>query len=203
MKKILVGLAAFVFALVVSVSSVSANEGRIRLSGSDVVCEGVSVWRRSNYRIVGRCQGLVYPFSTQMEYYTLWARMENGNEVRLSDIDRGFFEGNTDSRFESVFVTAEGSSSPRRPSSNVIVSGDVSSFDFSTAKSVAVEPTPAPAAETEEGTMTVQSNAGTATTTAGSVLTKILKSLLVIVGVIIVITVVASLIFRRRGSVSA
>lgn len=205
MKKIF-GLATGLFiGFVMLATSASAKEGSLELSNSDVSCEGISIWRDSSYRITGRCDGLVYPYETQYDHYVLWARLANGNVTRIDDIDRGYFEGSIFDAYTSLFITAEMSSSPRRPSTKEIVSGSVTAFDFDKSTTT-VQPTPAPsvAPKTTTGGITVQNpTTATSSSTVGGVVGKILTSLLVIVAVIVVITIVASLLFRRRGSVSA
>lgn len=207
MKKVLGVLASLVISSLILAGQAVAKEGTVTLSSNDVKCEGISVWQSSNYKVTGRCQGLVYPFATQFEHYGLWARLANGNTVRVDDIDRGYFEGSVGGEITDIFITAESSSSPRRPSDKTIALGSVEAFDFGS-KTVGTVATPAPAASTSPkngGTMTVQNAAEAVTqsgTSVGSVIGQILKALLVIVGVIIVVAVVASLIFRRRGSVS-
>lgn len=199
MKKILGITAALVISLL-SASSASAREGTIQISNSDVSCEGVSVWRENTYRITGRCQGLVYPYETLNDHYVLWAQQDNGTAVRVDDIDRGYFEGSVSDAFTNIYVTAESTSSPRRPGSIQIVGGSVKPFSFDTSTTTApvASATPAPKA----GGTTDQA-VSTSGTTVGSVMGRILRALLLIVFVIIIIAVVASLIFRRRGSVSA
>lgn len=209
MKKIFGFLtAALIF--VAARESALAREGTLSMSSSNVSCQGVSVWQESNYRVTGRCQGLVYPYATQYEHYSLWAKLDNGNTIRVDDIDRGYFEGNVQGDFADFFITAETSSSPRRPSDKTIVSGKVAAFDFGKTNNSTVVATPAPTAtpvaNSNTGTMTVQNAATSSNTTStgiGSVIGQILKALLVIVGVIIAIAVGASLLFRKRGSVSA
>lgn len=198
------GLTALFLVSIFRTAKVEAKEGNLTMANEDVTCQGVSVWQGSAYKVAGKCQGLVYPFATKQSHYVLWAKLDNGNFLRIDDIDRGYFEGNVNAEFGSMLVTAEESSSPRRPGSTTVLSGKIEDFDFSGVKTTtAVEATPAPKAAAEgNGTMTVQNLTAASTSTTGSVISRILKSLLVIVGVIILITVAASLLFRRRGSVS-
>lgn len=112
-------------------SPVSANEGRIVLRDGAVLCEGNSVWQRDTYRIMGRCGGLIYPYAERLDNYILWVQpQEGGDPVRIAEIDRGFFEGQTDRRFTEVFVTAEEDGLPRTPGATRIASGAIQAFDF-------------------------------------------------------------------------
>jgi hypothetical protein len=202
MKKTLGVLVSFVFSLILFATVARAQEGNISLTSSKVSCEGVSVWRDGSYRVNGRCDGLVYPYATQYDRYTLWANLKNGNVTRVDDIERGYFDGNIFDDFSSLFVTAETSSSPHRPSAYQVASGKVTPFSFDKSETTTVQPSATPAPSAAPG-LTVQKNTTTSTSGVGSVIGTILKSLLVIIVVVIVITIVASLLFRRRGSVNA
>lgn len=206
MKKTASILVSLLLIVLVFAAKAEAREGSINLSSSDVSCEGVSIWRDGSYRVSGRCDGLVYPYETQYDRYTLWAQLTNGEVVRVDNVDRGYFEGNVFGAFNSLFITAETSTSPRKPSAKQIAKGSVTAFSFDKSENVAdPSATPAPVASAKPNGMTVQNNTATsaATSNVGSVIGTILKSLLIIVAVIVVITIAASLIFRRRGSVSA
>lgn len=209
MKKIFLALGALVVFGLLATDRVAAREGVVELSGSDVSCEGISLWKERNYRVTGRCQGLVYPYKTQYEHYVLWAKTDGNAEfVRVGEIDRGYFDGNVNSAFGTLAVTAETDGLPRRPSELQIASGTVSGFEFAKDEGgTAVESQTAPTAESagEEESMTVQGEAvgaDSAGSTVGSVIGKIVRSLLVIIAVAVVLVVGTSLIFRRRGSVS-
>lgn len=206
MKKMLVGLVAVVFAWSLA-KPVRANEGRVELTGAEIACEGISLWKGRNYRVTGRCDGLVYPYQTQKDHYVLWAKaLDNGVLVRVADVETGYFDGSVGERFTDLYLTAESDGLPRRPSSDQVASGKLSGFGFTSGEEAG--PTPAPLAqeETSGGTMTVQKAAESVTAssaTVGSVIGKIVRSLLVIIGVVIALVIGTSLIFRRRGSVSS
>lgn len=204
MKKVISVLSALSIGLIVGTGVVKANEGSLSLVNGSVQCEGVSLWRESVYRVSGRCQGLVYPYETQYEHYVAWAKLENGEVTKIGEVDRGYFEGNVKEPYKIVVITAEQDGSPRRASTKEVLSGQVDAFTIETAgQALAPQATPAPV-ENTDATMTVQSDLPATTgVTVGSVIGKILKSLLIIIGVIILVAVGASLVFRRRGSVSA
>lgn len=206
MKKLIGVVASLVIGLVATATGAQAREGRLQLSNSNVSCEGVSIWRESSYRITGRCQGLVYPYETQADHYVLWAMLDNGNYIRIDDVDRGYFEGSIANSFTNIVITAEGSSSPRRPSTTEVVAGRIAPFDFDKSETTTTTPVATPTPAPKTGGITVQNGTNAATqssVTVGSVVGRILRALLIIVGVIILVAVVASLLFRRRGSVSA
>lgn len=195
MKKILTLVAAlFVFS-----QTASAHEGLVDLTSSSVSCKGVSVYQDGNYRVTGRCDGLVYPYETLYNKYVLWGKAANrGEMVRIAEIDRGYFSGLISSAFDSMYVTAEQDGLVRKPSDRQILSGSVAPFSFDKSK-VTTAPVTSTTTTVAEKTKTTAPT----TATAGSVVGKIVSSLLVVVLVIVALAIGASLLFRKRGSVSA
>ena len=207
MNKITKILVTLIVALIASTGITQANEGNVVLTGTDVSCEGVSLWKGNSYRVVGRCEGLVYPYATQLEHYVLWAKEINKSEiVRVGEVERGYWDGSVKDSFTDLYLTAESNGLPRRPSETQVASGVVSEFGFSDSEIVTAPiVTPAPLVEESDESMTVQNGVEKKTIssgTAGDVIGKIIKSLLVIVAVVIVLVVGTSLVFRKRGSVS-
>lgn len=197
MKRIL----AIVACLFVFAGVASAHEGTVDLTSSEVSCKGVSIFQDGNYRVSGRCDGLVYPYETTYSKYVLWGKTSaRGEIVRIAEVDRGYFTGYIASAFDGVYITAEKDGLVRKPSDKQVVAGQVEVFDFD--KSQATTVVPASAAPVSTGT-TVQTSGSTSTSTAGAIVGKIVTSLLVIILVIVGLVIGASLIFRSRGSVSA
>lgn len=121
----------FVFFALFSAPAVFANEGRIDVTRGSVSCEGVSIWEGDRYRLVGRCQGLVYPYAERLDTYLLWVRPESSaTPMRLREVERGIFDAQTNERFTGIMITAEEENNPRQPGSAVIVSGDIQPYDF-------------------------------------------------------------------------
>jgi len=206
MKKLIGVLAALGIIIGLGVGVAQANEGSLNLVNGSIACDGASLWRESAYRVSASCKGLVYPYETQYEHYVAWAKLDKGDVVRIGEVERGYFEGNVSELFQKIVITAEKEGLPRRASTKEVVSGTVMAFNQENSEQTVIsQATPAPIGKSDS-TMTVQSdlqaNASTGVT-AGSVIGKILKSLLIIIGVIILVAVGASLVFRRRGSVSA
>ncbi len=198
MKKLLALVAlSFLFA-----NPTFAREGNLDLTGNNVSCKGISIYQDGYYRVTGRCDGLVYPYETTYNKYVLWGKaVNNGDVIRIAEIDKGYFSGNISSAFEGVYITAEQNSLVRKMSDKQIVSGKVATFNFDKS-----QVTSAPVVTTATtGTKTTTTNtAVTATTsTAGAVVGKIVTSLLVVILVIVGLAIGASLLFRSRGSVSA
>lgn len=192
-------LALVVFAVMFA-GPTSAHEGNVDLTNNKVSCKGVSIYQDGVYKVSGRCDGLVYPYETLYNKYVLWGKTTaRGEAVRIAEIDRGYFSGNISNAFDGMFVTAEKDSLVRRPSDIQIVVGKVNVFDFDKSQ-VTAAPTTTTSTTTTPAKETVTT---TSTSTAGAVVGKIVSSLLVVILVIVVLAIGASLLFRRRGSVSA
>ncbi len=206
MKKILAGL--FILGgLFVSAVGVKANEGRIVLENKGVRCEGVSVWRDGQYKIMGKCYGLQYPYKGEYDRYYLWAEdAKKDVDVRIVEIKRGYFEGFVFNNFSKIFVTAEKKSAPRKPSRYVVMSGQLQMFEMPEGRQEIMSGEELDKSETK--TMTVQNKVvepkktSSGSSTVGRVIGRILLSLLIIVFVVVGMVIVGSLIFRKRGSVS-
>lgn len=207
MKKLLIALLSIIVFGAAVVAKTSAFEGELNLSGTSVVCKGSSVWHESRYRVIGRCEGLVYPYETQYEYYTLWAHdAARDTYVRIDDVDRGYFEGDVNSAFDKILITAETDGGPRRPSDKTVATGSVDKFAFDKSVVTQTEPAKTITETTPDSnkSMTVQSatNKATTTTSSGSVVGRIITSLLVILLIVVGVVIAGSLLFRSRGSVS-
>ncbi len=190
MKKIL-GLLIVIGSLFI-VGKVSAHEGSVDLTSGSVSCKGVSIYQDGNYRVSGRCDGLVYPYETTYNKYVLWGKTTTGGQmVRIAEIDRGYFSGNIANAFDGMYVTAEQKGLVRKPSDKEVLSGKVTPFNFDKS-----QVTTAPVITTTTVDSTTKS-------TAGAVVGKIVTSLLVVILVIVGLAIGASLLFRARGSVSA
>lgn len=193
-------------AMLLSVATARATEGAAKLESSQVSCDVTSIWQEDRYRIIGKCNGLVYPYETKYEHYYLWARnIESGNMVRIGAIDKGYVDGSTNDDFNQLLITAEQNTSPRRPSDRNIVSGDMVGFLTSTGDT---EGTLEELSVTDSpDVITVQRGVADETSTesgsgVGSVLGRIFSALLTVILIVIALVVVGSLIFRRRGSVN-
>ncbi len=127
-------------ALIPALTPVFAGEGWIEMKNGDVMCAGISYYNGDRYRIVGRCQGLVYPYSaTQPEYY-LWVNPSAGGpSQRLDQIEEGQFDAQTDTDPGSVFITAESESTPDVPGTP-LMTDSVDPFGFTAGSSAMVTP---------------------------------------------------------------
>src|SRR6185369_16460113 len=84
-----------------------------------------------NYRVSGRCDGLVYPYETLYNKYVLWGKTSvRGEMVRIAEIDRGYFSGNISTAFDSMYITAEKDGLVRKASDKQVVAGRVTPFNF-------------------------------------------------------------------------
>lgn len=199
MKKLLALVAlSFLFA-----PTISAHEGSLDLTGSGISCKGVSIYQDGNYRVSGRCDGLVYPYETLYNKYVLWGKTSTRGEVtRIAEIDRGYFSGNIPDEFGAMYITAEKDGLVRKMGDKQIVSGEVTPFSFDKSKVTTAPVTSTTATTTKKATTTAATTVAT-TSTAGAVIGKIVSSLLVVILVIVGLAIGASLLFRNRGSVSS
>lgn len=196
MKKL---LALFVFSFLF-VPKAFAHEGIVDLTSNSVSCKGVSIFQDGNYKVSGRCDGLVYPYETLYNKYVLWGKTTSrGEMVRIAEIDKGYFSGYISSAFDAMYVTAEKDGLVRKASDKQILSGKVTPFSFDKSQVTTAPTTTTTTATTAKSTAT----ASTTTSTAGTVVGKIVTSLLVVILVIVGLAIGASLLFRSRGSVSA
>jgi hypothetical protein len=126
--------------------SASAHEGTVDLTSGSVSCKGVSIYQDSNYRVSGRCDGLVYPYETTYNKYVLWGKTTTGGQmVRIAEIDRGYFSGNISSPFDAMYVTAEQKGLVKKASDKEVVSGRVTPFTFDKSQvTTALRPQPLP-----------------------------------------------------------
>src|SRR3989339_1013609 len=202
MKKLLVAVIALIIGLSWGVDNAQAHEGSVDLTGNGVSCKGVSLYQDGNYKVSGRCDGLVYPYETMYNKYVLWGKTVSREDiVRIAEIDRGYFAGNIANTFEAMYVTAEADGLVRKMSDKQIVAGAVTPFSFDKSKVTTAPATTTATVANTSKTTTVQSGSATTTTsTAGAVAGKIVSSLLVIILVVVVLAIGASLIFRSRGS---
>jgi len=203
MKKLIAGSALFVIGSILMVTPVSAHEGSVDITSGSMSCKGISIYQDGNYRVSGRCDGLVYPFETTYNKYVLWGKTTVGGQiVRIAEIDKGYFSGNIASAFDGMYISAETNGLVRKMSDKQIASGKVTPFSFDKSKLTTAPAVTATATGTK--TQTVSDTKVTATTsTAGAVVGKIVTSLLVVILVIVGLAIGASLLFRSRGSVSA
>ena len=200
MKKLMALIVlSFVFA-----STTYAREGNLDLTSSEVSCKGISIYQDGYYRVTGRCDGLVYPYETTFNKYVLWGKaVNNGDVIRIAEIDKGYFSGNISSAFEGVYITAEQNSLVRKMSDKQIVAGKVATFNFDKSQVTSAPVVTTTTNNTSTKATTTSTVVAGTTSTAGAVVGKIVTSLLVVILVIVGLAIGASLLFRSRGSVSA
>ncbi len=120
-------LLALILTSSVFVGEVRANEGVFKLGsvgGSSASCYVLSVFQGSSYKILGTCRNLVVPFSAEINHYVMWEIGTDGNIFRIGEVQDGKIGGQVKESFVSLMVTAEGLSSPRKPSERVVAKGD-------------------------------------------------------------------------------
>lgn len=134
LKKIF-GLLLIVFFVVSLSSDAKASEGTVDLNnvnGGSTRCFAASVLMGDfSYKILMSCRDLIYPGSTQVYNYTLWAQEANSEDIfRLGTLGLGKGEYETDKAFSRLFVTQETSSKPRNPSDRLVMSGTVQAISI-------------------------------------------------------------------------
>ncbi len=134
-----------------------ANEGIVKLAPLGEFsgrCFAASVFEDRMYRLLVTCRDLKVAFSSENNYYILWAENDEGKVFRLGEIVRGKLDTAIDQAFSKMFVTLEGSSFPRKASEDRVMEGKLEAIPFGgpitekveikVTPTVAVTPTPAP-----------------------------------------------------------
>ena len=134
-----------------------ASEGEIHLAnqdGTNAECKALSVLMPSlEYEILMTCRNLTYPGDVNQFNYVAWAEpSDGGGAERLGELGVGKVQFDIRQPFSRLYVTREGSSRPRNPSPNIVMSGNVTPIDtFSDAQAQPMPqaedqtPTPTPA----------------------------------------------------------
>jgi len=118
--------------LSVFVRSAEAREGQFVMTSDEIKCVGSSIWQGSRYKVLGKCQGLVYPYKEKLDHYSFWIKPDSVAEpLRVGDVKKGIIDGTVSKTFSNIFLTAEETSSPYSPSGVYVISGGIEPFDFS------------------------------------------------------------------------
>ncbi|OGM28531.1 hypothetical protein A2801_03750 [Candidatus Woesebacteria bacterium RIFCSPHIGHO2_01_FULL_41_10] len=166
-KLAILGVVAFLFA---SVSSVSASEGVTELRnivGEDSRCVAYSVLMENNkFTILLNCRDILYPGGTSILHYVVWTQpIGGGNPLRMGTVGLGKKEFATSKPFSGIFVTKESSSSPKSPQGPVMMQGNVRSselletrtedrpVEINTEESTDETQTPSPTAEPQRSSL--------------------------------------------------
>lgn len=132
-------IALFLLLFFVSSGQALANEGRITLKDGNRICEAISYWDESAYKIAGRCSGLTYPYNGELDRYILWVKRADGVIDQVAEVDSGVIEGRVRGSFDSLFVTAEMKGySTKAPEGPQVLSGQVEKFGFAEPRSPTV-----------------------------------------------------------------
>jgi hypothetical protein len=147
MKRILGIVLAVVASLFVTKVAL-ANEGTFLLTGNPGAgsCYIASVFIDRTYRILGTCRDLKVALTPEKTFYVLWAESA-GKIYRLGPLVSGKFNSGIDVQFTRIFLTAEIDGYASRPSSDLLLSGNLNPINFgasvqNSAPIVTITPTP-------------------------------------------------------------
>lgn len=134
-----------IFLFIIS-SDAHASEGETYLSsqdGSASECKAYSVLMPNlSFEILMTCRNLIYPGNANQFNLIAWAEpSDGGNPIRLGELGVGKVQFDTNEAFSRIFVTREGSSRPRNPGTNVVMSGSVEPIPFRNGSQPQARPT--------------------------------------------------------------
>lgn len=114
-----------------------ASEGAIELKATNEQnshCFFLSVLMvNQQYSLLGTCRNLIYPPQPDALNYLLWAKPVPVNDrekrpIRLTSLESGKIETDTNVAFNELFVTVEKDKFTRSPSDQVVMKGGVGSI---------------------------------------------------------------------------
>jgi len=211
MRKLNLGLLMVALLEILAFPKVSmANEGVVLLRGAGTSgsCFAASVFVDGTYRILATCRDLKTALSPEQNRYVVWSTGETGKTRRIGEIVNGKLATGTDTKFTSLFVTAETDGYGSKPSDSVLLSGVVQAINFVTGEvkqdaSVTIAPTPtrekavkATPTKTAEAKITPEATVGQG---IGGALSTVLKIALFGFGALLLIVGVFSFISRKRA----
>lgn len=204
-------VASFIIGGSVLASTVMANEGVVMMRGAGAsgACFGTSIFIDGGYKVLATCRDLKIALTPEQNRYVVWMNEESGKVRRLGEIVNGKLSTTTDTKFTSVFVTAETDGYGNKPAGETLLSGAMRSIDFNSAEfkagaEMAATPTPSPKKDAK-ATPTVAPqdkdavDGETANKGIGGALSTVLKIALFGFGALLLIVGVFSFISRRRA----
>lgn len=124
----------FFVLILLNTSTAFASEGYIEMLstlGEDTRCRVDShLMQDNNYKILISCRELIYPATSEVTTYVVWATPTGGGKTfKLGSLDYGRKEYSTKTSFSNIFVTSEKKvgSTPTGP---VILRGNVEAYTF-------------------------------------------------------------------------
>ncbi|MFZ3069486.1 MAG: hypothetical protein WA052_04225 [Microgenomates group bacterium] len=211
MRKLNLGLSIVALLGVLVFPKISmANEGIVLLRGAGTSgsCFAASVFVDGTYRILATCRDLKTALSPEQNRYVVWSTGETGKTRRIGEIVNGKLATGTDTKFTSLFVTAESDGYGSKPSDSILLSGVVQAINFATGEvkqdaSVTIAPTPTPEkaikatpTKTTGAKVTPEATVGQG---IGGALSTVLKIALFGFGALLLIVGVFSFISRKRA----
>ena len=186
------------------VHGVQANEGTVLLKGpGGGACYIASVFQDGAYRLLATCRDLKVALTPEKTFYVLWLGTAEGDERRLGPVVNGKFSGSVDQKFTSLKLTVETDGYPMKPSTDLVMTGELKPIDFGGVASEIVVATPTPTAvkaDVEE-TAVKETVAKTKSnnTALGGMLATVFKIILFAFGILLVVVGVFSFLSRRRS----
>ena len=145
MRKIAVTLGLGLAIFFLSAGQASASEGIIQLRntiGGQSRCFAESVLMPDfNYTVLVSCRDLVYPVSSELLSYVLWASpIDGGSPIKLGDLSLGKVEFKTKTAFANLFATQERDNGVKNPGGPLVMRGSVEQIPLLQNPNLATEP---------------------------------------------------------------
>lgn len=205
-KNVLFGvLAASTLAAFSLVKTVSANEGVVMLKGAGTggACFVASVFYDGAYKILATCRDLKVALTPEKTKYVLWSVNEKNETKRVGMIENGKLSGSISEKFVQMQLTLETTSSPNKPSTDLMLVGNLMPIDFGagvTPEKEIITPTPTKA-KVVVPTTTEKDTDGSVSkpSSLGAAVGTIFKIVLFGFGILLVVVGVFSFLSRRRS----
>ena len=204
MKKTILTLILAVTVLFAVHTQANASEGTVDLIGDNVECLGMSVATYSKqFSILLRCENLTYPPSdTGILYYVWVTDLEKGKPIRLGNLEYGreLFKANVP--FKDMYVTIESRKNPNSPSNEIVMTGQLQSFEFNNITSMqpsTITPPPSNGQVTDEDTaQEIDDQSESSTSFLANITSFLLRAGIIVLVVIAIVGIILFVISKLR-----
>ena len=203
-KKIILTLFLAFTVLFAVHTQANASEGTVDLIGDNVECLGMSVATYSKqFSILIRCENVVYPPSdTGILYYVWVTNLDNGKPIRLGNLEYGRELFKANSPFTNMYVTIESKKNPNTPSGEIVMTGQMQSFQFNNITSMqptTVTPPPDDGQVTDEDTaQEIDDQSESSTSFLANITSFLLRAGIVVLVVIAIVGIILFVISKLR-----